>query len=109
MNPFNALAEFALGWMKQTQTAKWLKFLFELGFSAVCSFLFTCGGSLMFHRGAGWSIGFGMVWAAMAMVLLFRRERSRLTAGMIIVLPGDEAAKEMAADFQIIQKSEDTK
>jgi hypothetical protein len=109
MNPFSGLAEFVLGWMKQSQTAKWLKFLFELGFSAVASFLFSCGTLLLAGKPTGVSIGFGMLWAAMAMVYLFRRERSRLTAGMIIALPGDEAAKEIEAGFQVIQKSEDTK
>ena len=109
MNPFEPLATFVLGWMKQTQTARWLKFLFELGFSALVSFLFSCGTLLFGGARAGIAIGFGMIWAAMAMVYLFRRERSKLTAGMIVALPGDEAAKEMAASFQTIEKPEEKK
>ena len=50
-----------------------------------------------------------MVTAAMALAYLFRRERSKLTAGMIAVLPGDEAAKEMEANWQVIEKAPEKK
>jgi len=109
MNPFDALASFVLGKIKEGLYAQWLKFLFEIVFSAVVSFLFMCGTMLFARQPAGMSIGFGMIWAAMAMVYLFRRERSKLTAGMIVALPGDEAAKEMAASFQTIQKPDKEK
>jgi hypothetical protein len=106
MNPFDALAEFALGKIKEGIWAQWLKFLFEIVFSAVASFLFSCGTLLFAKAPAGIAIGFGMIWAAMAMVYLFRRETSRLTKGMLIALPSEEAVKEMNSDFQMIQKPE---
>jgi hypothetical protein len=109
MNPFDALAKFVLGRIEQGVWAAWLKFLFELAFSAVVSFLFSCGGMLLAGEGEAKSIGLGMIWAAMALVYLFRRERSKLTAGMIVALPGDEAARELAANFQTIQKPEEKK
>ena len=104
MNPFEPIATFLLGWMKQTAIAQWCKFLFELGFSALVSFLFGCGTLLFGGARAGIAIGFGMIWAAMAMVYLFRRENSRLTWGMLVALPADEAAKELNSNFQLIQK-----
>lgn len=109
MNPFDALATFVLGKIKEGLYAQWLKFLFELIFSAVVSFLFSCGTFLFGGARAGIAIGFGMIWAAMALVYLFRRESSRLTKGMLVALPGDEAAKEMAANFQTIQKPDKEK
>jgi hypothetical protein len=109
MNPFDALATFALGKIKEGVWAQWLKFLFELAFSAVVSFLFSCGTLLFAKAPAGIAIGFGMIWAAMALVYLFRRESSKLTRGMIVALPGDEAVKEMQSNFQTIQKPEKEK
>lgn len=109
MNPFDALATFALGKIKEGIWAQWLKFLFELSFSAVVSFLFSCGSLLALKISVEIAIGSGMIWAAMAMVYLFRRETSRLTKGMLVALPGDEAAKEMNSDFQTIQKPEQEK
>jgi len=104
MDPFQAGVNFLLGRLKQSATAQWFKFLFELGFSAVVSFLFACGTLLFGRAPAGVAIGFGMIWSAMAMTYLFRRETSRLTKGMLVALPGDEAAKELAAGFQTIEK-----
>jgi hypothetical protein len=109
MNPFDALATFVLGKIKQGLYAQWLKFLFEMGFSALVSFLFSCGSLLFAGKAAGISVGFGMIWAACSMVYLFRRERSKLTAGMIVALPGDEAAKEMNSSFEVIEKTEEKK
>jgi hypothetical protein len=105
VNPLDALADFVLGKIKESLWAEWLKFLFELGFSAVASFLFSCGTLLFAQASAGVAIGFGMIWAAMAMIFLFRREKSRLTKDMLIALPEAEAAKEISSDFQVIQKS----
>jgi len=36
--------------------------------------------------------------------VLFRRENSKLTKGMLVVLPEAEAVKEIATDFETIQK-----
>jgi hypothetical protein len=82
-----------------------LKFLFEMAFSAIASFLFTCGMVLVSSRSPSLAIGSGMIMAALAMTVLFRREASKLTKGMLVVLPGDEATKELETDVQIIQKS----
>ena len=109
MDPFQAGVNFLLGRLKQTATAAWLKFLFELGFSAVVSFLFICGSVLAATKSPSVAIGSGMVMAAIAMTVLFRREQSRLTKGMLVVLPSAEAAQELATGLQTIQKSEEIK
>lgn len=105
MNPFEAIATFVLGKIKEGIWAQWLKFLFELTFSAVVSFLFTCGTVLVATDSVTIAIGSGMIVAALALTVLFRRESSKLTRGMLVVLPSAEAAKELATDFQTIQKT----
>jgi hypothetical protein len=123
MDPVNDLLGFVLGWIKQGLWAQWLKFLFELGFSAVGSFLVICGGVLTssalatllkgspFPAIVIWSlaIGSGFTAAAVSMIVLFRRESSRLTKGMLVVLPSAEAAIELATNLQTIQKPEEKK
>jgi len=106
MNPFDAIATFVLGRIKDGIWAAWLKFLFEMAFSAVVSFLFICGSVLAATRSPSVAIGSGMVMAAIAMTTLFRREKNKLTKGMLVVLPSAEAAQEIATDLQSIQKPE---
>jgi hypothetical protein len=104
MDPFQGLAAFVLGRLKASAMAAWFRYLFELAFSAGVSFLFTAGSMLFAGTRPAVAVGFGMIWAAMALVYLFRRERSRLTAGMIVALPQDEAQKELESNFQVIEK-----
>ena len=109
MNPFDAIATFVLGKIKEGVWAEWLRFLFELLFSAIVSFVFTCGSVLVTTRSVAIAIGSGMVVASLALTVLFRRESSKLTKGMLVVLPSAEAAKELATDFQTIEKPEEKK
>jgi hypothetical protein len=109
VNPFDAIATFVLGKIKEGVWAEWLRFLFELLFSAIVSFLFTCGSVLVTTRSVAIAIGSGMVVASLALTVLFRRESSKLTKGMLVVLPSAEAAKELATDFQTIEKPEEKK
>ena len=105
MDPLNALVTFVLGRIKEGVWASWLRFIFELSFSAIASFLFVCGTLLITSKIVSLSIGSGMVMAAVAMVALFRREKSKLTKNMTVILPEAEAAKEIATDLQTIQKN----
>jgi hypothetical protein len=109
VNPFNAIAELILGRIRDGIIAAWLKFLFELIFSAIVTFLFVCGTILVTSDEVVIAIGSGMIGAALSMTVLFRRESSKLTKGMLVVLPSAEAAKELATDFQVIQKAEEKK
>jgi len=109
LDPLNSLVTLILGKIKEGLYAQWLKFLFQLAFTGLISFLFTCGSVLVKSRSVALGIGTGMVVASMAMVLLFRRAPGKLTAGMDLVLPAAEAAQEMVTDWQMIQKSKETK
>ena len=109
MNPFDAIATLVLGKIKEGVWAEWLRFLFELLFSAIVSFLFTCGSVLVTTRSVAIAIGSGMVVASLALTVLFRRESSKLTKGMLVVLPSAEAAKELATDFETIETPEEKK
>ncbi len=104
MNPWTGLAELLLGYMRQNQVAQWLRFIFELLFSGFVSFLFICGSVLIATKLYSLAIGAGMIAAAVSMTALFRRESSKLTKGMLVVLPSQEAAKEISTDLQSIQK-----
>lgn len=105
MDPLNALATFVLGRIKEGVWASWLRFIFELSFSAIASFLFVCGTMLITSRVVSLSIGSGMVMAAVAMVALFRREKSKLTKGMTVVLPSEESATEINTNLQTLTKN----
>jgi len=109
MDPFQAGVNFILGRLKQSAAAAWMKFLFELGFSAVVSYLVTSGLALIAGKPELFARGSGQVAAAISLAALFRRESSRLTRGMLAVLPGEEAALELNANLQTIQKSESDK
>jgi hypothetical protein len=106
LDPFQAGVNFLLGRLAQSLLARWLKFLFELIFSGGVAFLFITGSALAAGKAPAIAIGVGMVWAALAMTVVFRDEHSKLTAGMLAALPGEEAGKELAADVQIIRKAE---
>lgn len=109
MDPIAGLADFILGRLKQSATALWFKFLFELVFSAVVSFLIVCGGALVSADRWQFAIGAGMITAAVVMTVVFRKESSRLTRGMFVVLPELEANKELNTDLQTIQKPDSEK
>lgn len=111
MNPFSALADLAVGFWKAGKAQAWAKLIFELLCSGVISFLVTCGGVLGTSAAAGkiapafcWllGIGAGMVTAGICMTVVFRR--SPLTKGLMLVLPSEEAAKEIAASLQVIER-----
>jgi hypothetical protein len=103
VDPLGALADFVLGKLKQSAMALWLKLLFTMSFSAVVSFLFVAGTILALGQPAGFAVGSGMMMAAMAMTVLFRR--SPLTNRLMVVLPQAEAARELETNFQTIEKS----
>jgi ABC-type multidrug transport system permease subunit len=106
LDPFQGIAALALGWLKRTALVEWAKFLFEILFSAIVSFLIICGTMLVSSRNWPLSAGSGMIAAAVAMTVLFRKETSRLTKGMLVVLPALEANKELETDLQTITKKE---
>jgi hypothetical protein len=106
MDPFAGLADFVLGKLKQSAIALWLRFLFEILFSAIVTFLFVWGSVLVSAKSWTLATGTGAITASVVMVVVFRKETSRLTRGMFVVLPSLEADKELNTDLQTISKSE---
>ncbi len=104
MNPFDAIATLILGKIKEGIYTQWLRFIFELGFSAGVSFLFVCGATLVATKSPALSTGSGMIASAVSLTVLFRRESTRLTKGFLVVLPAEEATKELETNLQMIQK-----
>jgi hypothetical protein len=102
---FQGLAAFLLGRLKQSLLGQWLRFLFALGFSGTLSFLFISGASLTSGESASISIGRGMVASAVCMTICYRTYKSKLLAGLDIVLPAQEAKVELNTDVQVINKS----
>jgi ABC-type multidrug transport system permease subunit len=106
VDPFQGLADFVLGKLKQSAITLWLKFLFEILFSAAVSFLLIFGSVLVTSRNWALAVGSGAITSAVVMTVVFRKETSRLTRGMFVVLPALEASKELDTDLQTIQKPE---
>jgi F0F1-type ATP synthase assembly protein I len=104
MDPFQGLASLILGKLKDSTIALWWKFLFEICFSGVVSYLTICGAALMGGGNPLIAKGAGMLSAAVFMTIVFRKETSRLTKGMFVALPELEAVKELATDTQTIKK-----
>jgi hypothetical protein len=102
VNPFNAIAEIVLGYMKGRALQAWARLLFEMFFSAVVSFLFVAGTLLATTRDWAIAIGTGMVTASVFATILFRRDP--LTKGMVVAIPGEEAKAEINSNVQIIDK-----
>ncbi len=126
MDPLNDLATFVLGRIKQGMWAEWLRFLFELAFSGVVSFLTgfsgslaACGVTLLSGKAPSltpaWALvialGAGAGWAAISLTKKFRQASDKLTKGMSVVLPGAEAALELTNEFstQTITKTDKEK
>jgi hypothetical protein len=115
MNPFDALATFILGRLKESAEMQIARFLFGLLFSAVVSFLYgfsaavaLCGVAIL--AGAptdltpAWTfvlaLGSGAGWAAISATKAFRAAPDKLMKGVQVVLPEAEAAEEFAQKFQ---------
>ena len=107
MNPFDGLAKYLLGRLEQKILQAWARFLFQMAFSAFVSFCFVCGSVMLKTRSVILGIGSGLVIVAIVLTVFFRT--SKLTAGMIAVLPSAEAAEELATGIQVITKPEDKK
>jgi len=104
MNPFDGLAHYLLGRLEQKIIQAWTRFLFQMAFSAVVSFLFTCGTVMVSTKSVIVGVGSGMVMTAIVLTVFFRT--SKLTAGMQAVLPSEEAAQELLTGIQTITKPE---
>jgi hypothetical protein len=104
VNPFDGLAKYLLGRLEQKIMQSWARFLFQMAFSAFVSFCFVCGTVMVSTRSVITGVGSGMVMVAIVLTVFFRS--SKLTAGMIAVLPSAEAAEEIATGIQTITRAD---
>jgi hypothetical protein len=102
MDPFQGLASFVLGRLKQSAMALYLKAIFTMIASGVLSFLFTCGTSLVSTRVWSISVGTGMIVASIVMVVAFKQ--SDLAKKLSIVIPQLEAEQLKVEGTTTIQK-----
>ncbi|HZW92624.1 MAG TPA: hypothetical protein VFF64_06595 [Candidatus Eremiobacteraceae bacterium] len=105
MNPFDGLAHYLLGRLEQKIIQGWARFLFQMAFSAFVSFCFVCGSVMVSTKSVITGVGSGLVIVAIVLTVFFRT--SKLTAGMIAVLPSAEAAQEIVTGIQTITKPEE--
>lgn len=127
MDPFNAIGTFVFGLIKEKILQSWIRLLFSMLASGVLTFMLVAGGVLCGVKvlavvfggdvakafpdlAAGdWAlaIGMGMVFSAMMMIVVFRRDP--LSKGMMLVLPSWEAAAEIQTNIEVIEKNEKEK
>lgn len=119
MNPFDALASFVLGKLKESAEMQVGKILFQLAVTAWGSFFILCGtvltgyatGHLIlgkpFEAAPVWALalGSGMTGMVLCVVYWIRTDPSKLFKGMRFVFPNAEAAAELAQSFEVIEKN----
>jgi len=115
LDPSSAIVGFIWDKIKEGVWLECIRFLFELIFSAVVSFLYgfsatvaLCGAAIL--AGAptdltpAWTfvlaLGSGAGWAAISATKEFRAAPDKIKKGLLVVLPEAEAAEEFAAQFQ---------
>lgn len=103
MDPLNALASLILGVYKEGKAQKWIKLCFEVGFSVIGTFLFSCGSALITGARVSISVGTGMISSSIILFSLLRK--SDLTKGMTFMAPAKEALEEINTDTQTIVRN----
>jgi hypothetical protein len=118
----DAIANLVLGLIEKKILQGWIRLLFSMLGSGILTFMLVCGGSLIgvkvlvliFGAGVasalpsslpagdwGFSIGLGLVFSAVMMIAVFRRDP--LSRGIIFVLPSWEAAAELNVNTETIE------
>lgn len=95
-------------WRKTTKTFTWISLIFQMAFSAIVTFLFIGGTTMLTaiqlgsHHPVITGLATAMIWVSLVLTVLWRR--SNLTKGMILVAPQAEANQEVKEDIQVVQK-----
>lgn len=118
----DAIAKLVLGLIEHKVLQGWIRLLFSMIGSGILTFMLVCGGSLIGVKTLvlifgvsvsnalpsslpagdwGFSIGLGMVLAAVMMIAVFRRDP--LSKGIMFVLPSWEAAAELNTNIEVIE------
>jgi hypothetical protein len=107
LNPFAGLAQYFLGRLEQKIIQHWVRLIFQMGLSALITFLFICGAALVAGAELEIAVGSGMVMVALVLTVYSRT--SKELSGMLFVLPAEEAQKEIDTNFQTITRPEEKK
>ena len=102
MDPFQGLAAFILGRLKQSAMVLYLKAIFSMLASSAISFLLVCGTSLVSTRQWTVSVGSGMIVAAVALTVAFKQ--SELAKKLAIVVPVLEGQAENVDGMKTLGK-----
>jgi hypothetical protein len=102
VDPFQGLASFVLGQLKQSAVSLWLKLLFTMFFSSSVTLAFFTG-TVAFKTGS-LATGFasGLIAAALVLVALFKL--SPLTKGLTIALPTQILEEEAKQNIQTVER-----
>lgn len=111
-DPFNALASFVLGWMKQGLYAKLIRLFSEIFLAGLWSFQLGFGAATLAALANHLSpvtalvtgLGSGQIMSAIFMVATYRADTSNATKGWRIVIPESEAQQELQQDTQTIDR-----
>lgn len=101
MDPFQGLATFILGRLKESAMALYLKAIFSMIASGVISFLIICGTTLVTTRLWSVSVGTGMLVAGIAMTIAFKQ--SELAKKVSIVVPELEQHQEQVQGMTTVK------
>ena len=100
MDPFQGVASFVLGWMKQTAMAKWLRLLFEMATGALVTLCFFTG-TVTLSSGS-LTVGFATGLVAVSLVLLAQFKMSPLTKGLTLAVPLRIADEALAQRVELV-------
>jgi hypothetical protein len=124
----DAIAKLILGLIEKKILQNWIRLLFSMLGSGILTFMLICGGSLigvktlvlLFGPGVqnalpasltagdwGFSIGLGLLFSAVMMIAVFRRDP--LSKGIMLVLPSWEAAAELVTNIEVIEPKQEKK
>lgn len=101
MDPFQGLAAFVLGRLKQSAMALWLKLLFTMFFSSSVTLAFFTGTVALKTGSLVTGFATGLIAASLVLVALFKL--SPLTKGLTIALPTQILNEEAKQDIQTLQ------
>lgn len=79
-----------------------VELLLEMGIASSIAFMAACGVALLTKQSVAWSVGCGMVAAAVALLATF--QASPNSKGLVISLPQQAASKELDTPITTIER-----
>ena len=101
MDPFQGLASFILGRLKQSATSLWLKLIFTMTLSATITLCFFTGTVTLKTGSLQTGFATGLVMVALVLLALFKM--SPLTKNLVIALPTEIVEEANKQNVQIVK------